>query len=115
LVERERVDEDYAFNAAGSAEREREADGGATGDFQDRPCLAALDLGETRDPRCEFTVTMDVVEPMGMETMVFFAVNGTEICGRVEPTSASGPGQPMRLYANVNHMHLIDPATDQVL
>src|SRR5438045_3192324 len=80
-----------------------------------RPEHVTEPRGEGRDPRCEFTVTMDVVEPMGMETMVFFAVNGTEICGRVEPTSASGPGQPMRLYANVNHMHLIDPATDLVL
>jgi multiple sugar transport system ATP-binding protein len=71
--------------------------------------------GEARDPRCEFTVTLDVVEPMGMETMVFFSVNATEICARVEPSAASGPGQPMRLYANLNHMHLIDPATDLVL
>ena len=58
---------------------------------------------------------MDVVEPMGMETMIFFTVNGTEICGRVEPTSASGPGQPMKLYANLNHMHLIDETSDLVL
>jgi multiple sugar transport system ATP-binding protein len=71
--------------------------------------------GENRDPRCEFTVTLDVVEPMGMETMVFFTINGTEICARVEPSAATGPGQPMRLYANLNHMHLIDPATDLVL
>src|SRR5947207_2733927 len=71
--------------------------------------------GTEREPRCEFTVPLDVVEPMGMETMVFFSVNGTEICARVEPSSASGPGQPMRLYANLNHMHLIDPATDLVL
>jgi multiple sugar transport system ATP-binding protein len=71
--------------------------------------------GETRDPRCEFTVTLDVVEPMGMETMVFFTVNGTETCARVEPSAAAAPGQPMRLYANLAHMHLIDPATDLVL
>jgi multiple sugar transport system ATP-binding protein len=71
--------------------------------------------GEQRDQRCEFTTTLDVVEPMGMETMVFFTLNGTEICSRVEPTSATGPGQPMRLYANLNHMHLIDPSTDVVL
>ena len=32
-----------------------------------------------------------------------------------EPTSASGPGQPMRLYANLVHMHLIDPASEMVL
>jgi multiple sugar transport system ATP-binding protein len=70
---------------------------------------------DERDPRCEFTATLDVVEPMGMETMVYFAVNGTEVCARVEPDAATGPGKPMRLYANLNHMHLIDPATELVL
>jgi len=71
--------------------------------------------GEQRVPRSEFTVTLDVVEPMGMETMVFFTVSGTEVCGRVDPPSATGPGEPMRLYANLGHMHLIDPQTDLVL
>jgi multiple sugar transport system ATP-binding protein len=71
--------------------------------------------GEGREPRCEFAMTLDVIEPMGMETMVFFTVNGTEVCARVEPSAASAPGQPMRLYANLNHMHLIDPATELVL
>jgi multiple sugar transport system ATP-binding protein len=70
---------------------------------------------DERDPRCEFTVTLDVVEPMGMETMVYFAVDGTEVCARVEPEAATAPGQPMRLYANLSHMHLIDPATELVL
>src|SRR5712664_1237137 len=42
--------------------------------------------GEERDPRCEFSMTVDVVEPMGMETMVFFTVHGKEVCARVEPT-----------------------------
>jgi multiple sugar transport system ATP-binding protein len=63
----------------------------------------------------EFTVTLDVVEPMGMETMVYFSINGTEVCGRVEPSSAKASGEPMRLYANVDHMHLIDPQTNLVL
>ena len=63
----------------------------------------------------EFPVTLDVVEPMGMETMVFFSVAGTEVCARVEPASVRGAGQPLRLYANLNQMHLIDPATDLVL
>src|SRR5215470_15116092 len=68
--------------------------------------------GDTRDANCEFSVPLDVVEPMGMETMVYFTVNGTEICARVDPSSASASGQPMRLYANLNHMHLIDPETN---
>jgi multiple sugar transport system ATP-binding protein len=50
-----------------------------------------------------------------METMVFFTVNGTEYCARVDPAAARGPGESMRLAANIDHMHLIDPATDAVL
>jgi multiple sugar transport system ATP-binding protein len=68
-----------------------------------------------RDETCEFSVALDVVEPLGMETMVFFAVNGQEICARVDPAAAKGPGEQMRLAANVDHMHLIDPPTDSVL
>jgi multiple sugar transport system ATP-binding protein len=63
----------------------------------------------------DFDVTLDVVEPMGMETMVFFRIGDTEVCGRVEPTAAKGAGENMTLRANLDHMHLIDPATNQVL
>ncbi|MBV9347620.1 MAG: sn-glycerol-3-phosphate ABC transporter ATP-binding protein UgpC [Pseudolabrys sp.] len=63
----------------------------------------------------EFTVTLDVVEPMGMETMVFFKIGNTEVCARVEPTAAKRSGEQMTLRANLDHMHLIDPATNLVL
>jgi len=56
-----------------------------------------------------------VIEPMGMETMVFFSVQGSEVCARVEPTRVPPIGQSMPLYANLNHMHLIDPDTKLVL
>jgi len=68
-----------------------------------------------RNERCEFSVIIDVVEPLGMETMVFFTVNGQEVCGRIDPASAKGPGEAMLLHANVDHMHLIDPDTQMVL
>ena len=68
-----------------------------------------------RDQNCEFAAILDVVEPMGMETMIFFRVDGQEVCGRVDPGSAAGSGEPMRLYANMDHMHLIDPTTGAVL
>ena len=68
-----------------------------------------------RDQQSEFTTTLDVVEPMGMETMVYFTVDGQEICGRVDPSSAVGPGNAMRLHANMEHMHLIDPQSGLVL
>jgi multiple sugar transport system ATP-binding protein len=67
------------------------------------------------DPTREFAATLDVVEPMGMETMVFFRIDGQEVCGRVEPGSAAGPGETMRLSANMDHMHLIEPQSGAVL
>jgi multiple sugar transport system ATP-binding protein len=63
----------------------------------------------------QFDVQLDVVEPMGMETMVYFIVEGVEVCGRVNPIAAGNAGETMRLVADLNHMHLIDPVTDQVV
>jgi len=71
--------------------------------------------GELESGRVPFDVLLDVVEPMGMETMVYFIVNGVEICGRVNPDAAKNAGEIMPLVADMNHMHLIDPRTDQVL
>jgi multiple sugar transport system ATP-binding protein len=68
-----------------------------------------------RDHGAEFPAVLDVVEPMGMETMVYFTIDGQEICGRVDPGSAKGPGETMQLSANMDHMHLIDPQTGAVL
>jgi multiple sugar transport system ATP-binding protein len=68
-----------------------------------------------RDQQCEFAATLDVVEPMGMETMVYFTVDGQEVCGRVDPDSATGPGEAMGLYADMDRMHLIDPQSGAVL
>jgi multiple sugar transport system ATP-binding protein len=68
-----------------------------------------------RDPNCEFEATLDIVEAMGMETMVYFTIDGQEVCGRVDPPSAAGPNETMRLCANMEHMHLIDPQTGAVI
>src|ERR1700761_2481443 len=51
-----------------------------------------------------FEARLDVVEPMGMETMVYFLVDGVEVCGRVDPAAAGTVGEPMRLVADVNQM-----------
>src|SRR6476661_767398 len=71
--------------------------------------------GEMEPGRVPFEVLLDVVEPMGMETMVYFIVNGIEVCGRVNPEAAKSAGEVMPLVADMNHMHLIDPRTDLVL
>ncbi len=71
--------------------------------------------GDLPTGRAAFDVQLDVVEPMGMETMVYFIVEGVEVCGRVNPNAAGKAGEMMPLVADLNHMHLIDPRTDQIL
>jgi multiple sugar transport system ATP-binding protein len=99
---------------ADRADRYRGA-AGRTMTFGLRPEHITEPRGAEPDRRCVFSVMLDVIEPMGMETMVFFTVAGTEVCARVEPTSVPGQGHLMRLYANLNHMHLIDPDSGAVL
>ena len=62
-----------------------------------------------------FEVELEVTEPMGMETMVFFVLNGNELCGRVNPNAGAQAGKRMKLVADLGNMHLIDDATGQVL
>ena len=62
-----------------------------------------------------FEVALEVTEPMGMETQVYFSVNGSEVCGRVNPDAGAAPGQPMKLVADLRQMHLIDAASGRVL
>ncbi len=71
--------------------------------------------GESVPGAVPFSARLDVVEPMGMETMVYFIVDGVEVCGRVNPTSAGAVGEPMPLVADLNQMHLIDPQTELVV
>src|SRR5918999_5278716 len=62
-----------------------------------------------------FDATLEVTEPMGMETLVYFTMNGAQVCGRVNPNAGARDGAPLRLAANLNHMHLIDEATGMVI
>jgi multiple sugar transport system ATP-binding protein len=62
-----------------------------------------------------FDANLEVTEPMGMETLVYFPLNGTQVCGRVNPNAGARDGSPLRLAADLNNMHLIDAASGQVI
>ena len=62
-----------------------------------------------------FQATPEVVEPMGMETLAYLSIAGAEVCARLDPTVPAAPGQALTLAADMNRMHLIDPATDKVI
>ena len=52
---------------------------------------------------------------MGMETLVFFPVNGLEVCGRVNPNAGAPRGRAHAARGDLNNMHLIDDATGRVI
>jgi multiple sugar transport system ATP-binding protein len=62
-----------------------------------------------------FDAVLDVIEPMGMETLIYFALQGTQVCGRVSPNAAARDGGPLRLAVDLNNMHLLNEATGAVI
>jgi multiple sugar transport system ATP-binding protein len=62
-----------------------------------------------------FDAVLDVTEPMGMETLVYFTLEGTQICGRVNPGAGAREGAPLRLAVDLNNMHLLNEGTGVVL
>ncbi len=58
---------------------------------------------------------IEVAEPMGNETLVYFSIAGKELCGRVSPTAGAREGARLKLAAQLDHMHLIEDASGRVL
>ena len=58
---------------------------------------------------------LDIVEPLGMETMVYFSINNSQICGKVSPDNTIKNGKVITLYLDSLNFHFIDPKTDIVL
>ena len=55
-----------------------------------------------------FDAVLDVTEPMGMETLVYFTLEGTQVCGRVNPNACARDGGSLRLAVDLNNMHLVN-------
>lgn len=62
-----------------------------------------------------FDALLDITEPMGMETLIYFNLNGSEVCGRVSPNAGARDGGMLRLAVDLNNMHLIDEGTGLVI
>jgi len=62
-----------------------------------------------------FDAVLDVTEPMGMETLVYFTMDGTQVCGRVNPNAGARDGAPLRLAVDLNNMHLLNEVTGVVI
>ncbi|MCC2689644.1 MAG: sugar transporter ATP-binding protein [Rhizobiaceae bacterium] len=63
----------------------------------------------------DFTDEVQVLEPMGVDTMVFLEINGEEVCARAAPHSVRPVGEPMEFTIDMSNMHLVDLGTDKVV
>jgi multiple sugar transport system ATP-binding protein len=62
-----------------------------------------------------FDAVLDVTEPMGMETLIYFTLEGTQVCGRVSPNAGALDGGALRTAVDLNNMHLLNEVTDAVI
>ena len=76
-------------------------------------------LTETREnPKTgvqRMNALVDVVEPMGMETLVHFFIDGIAMCARVDPLTVARPNEILPLAVDMNNMHLIDDQTNKLV
>jgi len=61
------------------------------------------------------SVDVDFVEPLGMETMVYFSLAGEALCGRVAPELNPQPGQSTKVCFDTEQIHIFDRSTDLAL
>jgi len=90
--------------------------------FKDKQMMIGLrpehmtEVRENPKPGMErFDVHVDVVEPMGMETMVHFPIGRDSMCARIDPNTPAKANAMLPLHADMNNMHLIDPDSGQVV
>ena len=62
-----------------------------------------------------FDAVLDVIEPMGMETLIYFLLKARKSAGASTPTPAHMHGAPLRLAVDLNNMHLLNEVTGVVL
>src|SRR6201987_6463536 len=62
-----------------------------------------------------FEAVLDGTEPMGLETLIYFALEGRQVCGRVNPNAGAREGGAVRLGMDLNNMHLLNEVTGAVI
>jgi multiple sugar transport system ATP-binding protein len=90
--------------------------------YKDRDMILGLRPEHITEPKdverpgaAPLTAPVDVVEPMGMETLVHFFIGGEPMTARIDPAVYAAPGENLRLSADMNQMHLIEADTGKVV
>ncbi len=60
-------------------------------------------------------VRPEVIEPLGSDTLVFFSIKSQEVVARLPPRTIRTEADKLRLFPDLERMHLFDPRTGRAL
>jgi len=70
---------------------------------------------EKAKPDCAVTGIVQVVEPLGADTLIHFAVGNEAMTARVAPQTRPAPGTRLTLGCDPERIHIFDPASERAL
>ncbi len=65
--------------------------------------------------RAPISPTIDVIEPLGSDTLFFFQFGGTEVVARMPPLEGYGRGDQLPMTIDMAKMHLFDAETEKLI
>jgi multiple sugar transport system ATP-binding protein len=68
-----------------------------------------------RSAQVPLTLTVEIAEPLGADTLIFARIGGKEIVCRTTPQAGATVGAAIHLQADMSRMHLFDPDTTLAL
>ncbi|MDD3795108.1 MAG: sn-glycerol-3-phosphate ABC transporter ATP-binding protein UgpC [Lachnospiraceae bacterium] len=87
--------------------------------FGIRPEDIYTEEGKEANPKLEYSEAMQVTiiarELLGAEVMLYFDLEGIQFCARVEPENQTQVGEKLKVYFDLNRIHLFDMETEQTL
>lgn len=75
----------------------------------------AIGTAVERQGVAQVSAAVDLVEPLGATTMIYFTLAGESLCACLDSETAPAAGTTVPLAFNLNQMHLFDPVGDASL
>jgi multiple sugar transport system ATP-binding protein len=83
--------------------------------FGIRPEDVDIAAGELPSGWVDVSATVEVVEPLGSDTLLFTNVFGAAMTARVRPGNRPEPGAQVKLRINPARAHIFDAATGKAI
>jgi multiple sugar transport system ATP-binding protein len=71
--------------------------------------------GEPGDHRVSFKATVEVVEPMGNETIIYVTTGKTPVVARLITRKEIKPDSDIELFLDMGRVHFFDPADEKTI